>query len=266
MYLLTTALVFGMAGNVLADVSFSWSGLPIIGENPAHLPSGTAVFSVSGNTLTLTLTNTSAAETEIGQTLSGLTWDISDGGVVLSTGTAMVAPGSGLIGNNAGAETDLSSEWGFKDDISALLPDTSPLGSFGVSSVGDIGDYGSGAQDSYGPGDRFDTTTNLWGPDSLNGMEGAIVGPNLVLAGDPSGFPDGFASLSNGPVVQNAMIFTFTFTGTLTEDEIGNVTAMYGSDGSVTAPAPPAVVLGALGLVIGGAVMRKRQTAETKTA
>jgi MFS-type transporter involved in bile tolerance (Atg22 family) len=101
----------------------------------------------------------------------------------------------------------------------------------------------------------------LWGPDSLNGIDGAIVGPSIDLSGPSSGFPDGFKT--QGPVVQNAMVFTFTIAGSLTEDEIGNVTPLFGSDGSVTAPAPPAVVLCGLGLAIGGIVMRKRQSAET---
>ena len=114
--------------------TFTWSNLPIVGEDPLFLPSGMAVFDISGNTLTLTLTNTSPLILSIGEALSGLTWDITNPLVSLNPELALIASGSNLVGFGATTDTDLSSEWAFKDDISA----GGGLGSFGIGAMGDI--------------------------------------------------------------------------------------------------------------------------------
>ena len=96
-----------------APYDLSWSGLPIVGENPGFLPSGSAVFDVMGTTLTITLTNnnTSPPIQAIGEVLSGLTWDITDSSVSLTGVSALIASGSSLVGVGATTDTDLSSEW-----------------------------------------------------------------------------------------------------------------------------------------------------------
>src|SRR3990170_3458934 len=60
-YLSLLAFLLLPLGNLFADpITFNWSGLPIEGEDPAYLPSGSAVFDISGGTLKITLTDTTA--------------------------------------------------------------------------------------------------------------------------------------------------------------------------------------------------------------
>lgn len=240
---------------------FVWSGSPIEGEDQTFLPTGSAKFEISGLQLKLTLTDTSQRQWAQGQALTALLWDLEDQDVVLAPLTAMIAAGSKLVGANAvDGITDLSSEWGFRSDIVAGPTQAGPLGSFGVSSVGEInfGDENpQGAGDSFGPTDRFDTSTNLFGPNSLNGTSGGIVGldPDLTLGGFKK----------KGPLVQNQMVFTFDIIGgTLTDDEIVNVQPLFGSDGApLLVPEPSTLIiwtlLGALGISF--AWQRKRRTA-----
>ncbi len=124
------------------------------------------------------------------------------------------------------------------------------LGSFGIGAMGDI-NFGA---DTFGPGDRFDITTNLFGPSisgSLNGIDGAIVGPSVDLTSD------GFTS--QGPLVQNQMIFTFKITdGILTQDEITNVRPLFGTDGAQVVPEPSTLLLFGSGLAGLGLLGRKK--------
>jgi len=230
--------------------TFSWSGNPIVGEDPGFLPSGSAVFEINGGMLTITLTNTTSQQsTSIGEVLTILTWDIE--GASLTTGTAVIGAMSSLVGVDSGdfpGIVNLSSEWAFKDNISAGSSFFGPIGSFGIGAVGDI-NFGV---DSFGPKDRFDTSTNLFPPPSgsLNGVDGGIVGPDQ-LAFDA----DGYAH--HGPLVKYQMVFTFDITGDLSTYNITNVQALYGTDGAPLVPEPATLLLVGSGL-LGGAFFRKR--------
>lgn len=226
---------------------FTWSGTPIVGEDPGFLPSGEALFEINGYMLTITLTNLTPGNLiSIGHVLTALTWDITDTGVTLTPLLALIPEGSYLVGENSGDVSeisDLSSEWGFKSDIAA-----DSIGSFGISTVGDI-NFG---EDEFGPSDRFDADHNLFPPPSgsLNGIEGGIVGPTVDFTAN------GF--VNQGPFVDNQMVFTFDFTGNLSIDDITNVQALYGTDGApVGVPEPATLLLVGSGL-LGGAFFRKR--------
>ncbi len=206
-------------------------------DDQDFLPSGWADFEIiSGNILKITLTNTSEEIDEIGQALAGLTWDITDPLVSLDPLSALISPGSSLVGEGATDETDLSSEWGFKDDLAAGSSPSGPIGFFGISAVGDVNFV-----DTFGPGDRFDTGSNLFGPGSPSKIDAAIVGPNVDLTGG------GFTS--QGPLVQDAMIFTFDITGDLVLGEIGNVQPFFGTDGAFLVPEPATMILVGFGLI-----------------
>ena len=73
-----------------------------------------------------------------------------------------------MVGFGATSDMDLGGEWGFKDNVSAGVSPSGALGSFGISSVGDI-NFGA---DTFVGGDRFNLTSNLFGPSSgsLNGI------------------------------------------------------------------------------------------------
>jgi len=141
------------------------------------------------------------------------------------------------VGVDATGDTDLSSEWAFRDDVSAGSSPSGPLGNYAIGAMGDI-NFGV---DSFGKRDRFDTSTNLFGPPSgsLNGIDGGIVGPNVDF------FSGGFTS--QGPIVQNEMEFTFTISGgSLTMDEITNVQPLFGSDGAPLVPEPASLIVWSL--------------------
>jgi hypothetical protein len=246
----------GLAGLLLVAlaapvgaISFSWSD-SIVGENSGFTTSGTADFTVDSttSTLTITLTNTTSdLSLAIGEVLTALTWDISDPTVALSPVSALIASGSQLVGFGATSDTDLSTEWAFKDDLAAGSTALGPLGSYGISSVGDV----NLGVDSFSPNDRFDTNGNLFPPPSgsLNGVEGGIVGGNVDFGSD------GYTS--KGPVVESQMVFTFDFTGDLQESDIGNVQPLFGTDGAPLIPEPGAVTLFATGLFVAGGLIRR---------
>jgi len=232
--------------------SFSWSGA-IQGEDPLFTATGTADFNISGTTLDILLTNTSTDQlTSIGQSLSVLTWDITNADISLSAVSAVMYTGSQLVGYDATSFpgiTDLSSEWGFKEDIAA-----GNLGSYGVSAVGDIL-FGA---DTFGRWDRFDNSTNLFGPDNgnLNGASGAIVGNNVDFTS--GGFKN------KGPFVQNQMLFAFNIVSTegatLAYSEITNVNSLFGTDGAALVPEPTTIALLGIGLAgLAGVEVRRRR-------
>ncbi len=248
-----------LSGAPLHALQFSsWSGSPIEGERSELLPSGSAEFNIisGGSRLTITLTNdTPQVIQSTGEVLSGLTWDITSG-VSLSPVSALIAAGSRLVGFDSGIQyTDLSSEWFFKDNISAGESYSGPIGSFGIGTVGDV----NLGKDTFGPNDSFDTSPDLFGPEGPNGIEVGIVGAYVDLTS--GGFPN------HGPVVQGwhdtntqpgQMIFTFNvIVGSLTADNITNVQPLFGTDGATVVPEPATLLLFGIGLV-GLAGFKKR--------
>jgi hypothetical protein len=220
----------------------SWSGAYIMGEDSSFLPSGSALFDLTGNTLEITLTNTTTQVISANwQVLTGLSWD---GSLSLTPVSAVISSGS-LEGPGATVDTNLSSEWGFKN-LNAGSSPSGPIGSYGISAVGDV----NNGADSFEPKDRFDTSGNLFGPPSgsLNGVDAGIIG--LPASFNPNG---GF----QGPVVSNQMKFTFTVSNPNSLN-ISNIQPFFGSDGAFLVPEPATMLLLGTGLIGMAAIGRRK--------
>lgn len=107
------ALAVAFAGAAQADQVFT---TPTGATNPltGQPVSATADFSLSGNTLTLTLTNNTPNMLSAGQLLTGLSFTLSNGsGVTLTNQTGnLVDLGTGGVISNIGGSTDALG-WGF---------------------------------------------------------------------------------------------------------------------------------------------------------
>lgn len=267
MCLLTTLVVHT---SVPATVIFSWSNAPIKGQRDDFDPSGWASFEVntgssgsSGLQLVVTLTYTTSQEiVTIGEVLTGVAFDINNNGVSL-TKVSAVMQSSVLIGHEANLynpqPTDLSCEWAYIGYIDAGSSALGPLGEHIIGTMGDI----NFAVATFGKHDRFDTSTNLFGPDGVNGVEAGIVGSKVDLTKN--------GLKNNGPLVQGnpggggQMVFTFDVSGNnLQESDIGNVQPLFGTDGAPLAPEPGTLLLVGSGLVglAGYAKLRFRRKRE----
>jgi hypothetical protein len=238
----------------LSATMFQWSG-PIAGEAgeeyTTFFPEVSAEFEIATSIMTLTLTYTGASEimASINQTLRGLLWDITDPTVSLTASLAQLVESSSLVndvdnviaGSTYLSTGDLSGQWAFRDDISAGFSALGPLGAFGVGTMGSINF--SDADDSvFGADHIIDSDKREV---QSNGVDFAIIHPDSVGAIDfhQGGFKQ------NGPMVQNAMVFTFDITsGNLTEDEIAHVQPLFGSEGAPLVPEPSTFALFGIGV------------------
>src|SRR6185503_17137515 len=90
-----------------------------IGGNPAAL-AGTVNMTLSGNTLTVVLRNTSTASGVQGSfnLLTGLGFNLPTG-VTIGSGSATVAAGSGVNWSTATSGVNVSQEWGYDNNVTA---------------------------------------------------------------------------------------------------------------------------------------------------
>lgn len=210
----------------------------ILADAPTGL-SGTVDMALSGNTLTITLVNTSAAGSASGANglLSGLAFNLPgySGGVDIVSGSVVLNAGSTLINSPAG---NLSKEWGFQN---ASAP----------------GHFNGLAIDTVVATMVADTTTkfatgSITLPDNLDGPEYGLV----RTGGNPGGLS----------AVQNSVIITLVLDKSISAADIatylgrindGLVAIEFGSPtgGSVPDGGSTLVLLGsaltALGLFAG---------------
>src|SRR5262245_60673973 len=130
--------LLGPSQSAKAGVIFSGSG-----NNPeaSATASGKAEFTISGNILTVVLTNTTSPRTTAqGNALTGVTFDIDPGNPVLTlTGIALTS-GSTIWTSETASNTSnpLSGSW-------TNVLGSSPLGEYGVATTGFNGRFHGGS-------------------------------------------------------------------------------------------------------------------------
>jgi len=215
-----------LAGSAYATVTFTDSGT-IAG----NLVSGQASFTVSGNTLTIVLQNTSPTNTleSSGSSITGIGFTFQNVRKTL-TPVSAISPNAIYGASNCdvnpcgGTNVNVGGEFGLDNgSFSSTSNVISSAGFITTGLAGDIGNFNNGA-----------AGTNLAGPASLDG-------PNFDIISMNAGALNG--SLSSQPLVKDTVILTLTGTG-LSEADIGNIKFYYGTAGDTTLPGTPCLLCG----------------------
>lgn len=211
--LATTALVLATVfeGTTNAAVTLSGSGF---GENVAV--SASVQFTITGNVLTVRLSNTSTvASKSYGDVITGVIWDfdpdIAGSLTYVHADNPTLASGSNIfVKSGTKAKVDNSTELGgsYTNDLVATH-----LGDFGVATTGG------------GNPEIFGSLSNTLG------KHGA-ADYGLIAPGTYSDNQNLIPSLKLTPLVQSSVVFEFTFTGTLSEDQIKSAWFLVGTSGN----------------------------------
>lgn len=213
-----------------ASVTFTGSGL-----NPEAnaTGAGSAKFTISGNTLTLVLTNlTSPRSAAQGNALTGVTFDINPGAPVLTLTSTALTSGSELWSSKTTSTSAASLNGSWTNVLGA-----SPLGEYGVATTGFNGRFNGG---------------------SIS-MGNASPNYGIVAAATFDGTNTPSFGGAQYPFVQNSLTFTFTGVSGVLESQISNVKLLFGTDGTGvinTIPSPASLALAGLGGLVG--IRRRR--------
>jgi hypothetical protein len=236
----------------LTALTFVSLSAPMSPARAAYITSGTglnpetrnrvsaaATFKVSGNILTLTLTNTTAGGTTTrGDVLQGIAFSVAGVNPTLSlTSIALTNPGSGSTDDRIFTSKKSSNTTGLLSGSYTTVLGESPIAEFGVSSTGFDGAFAAGSITRGTGGTDYGIVANGTFPPGagVNGFSGSAF-----------------------PLIQDSLTFTFSVTGYLAESKIEGVKFLFGTDDrgviTGTTPAVPEpsslVLLGSAGAIL----------------
>jgi hypothetical protein len=219
--------------------------------------SASAEFIISGNTLTVTLQNTSGANAleSPGSTLTGFSFLLGGGSPTLTTVSAIspntiVNAGDCNASSCGGTNVNVGGEWGYQSSFS-----NGTLGVSGVEGIGSSGYITTGLPHDLGNFNGPD----LQSPASLDGIEFGVISAN-------HGALNG--GLTGQALIDDTVILTLSGVSGFSESQITDVTFFYGTPDSgltgvpdvpgVPVPEPPSGALFAIGL-LGLGLLRARR-------
>jgi hypothetical protein len=240
--------ILGLAAVAVASLAF---GRTVSADSVGFIGTGTdgavnlgasVFFSLTGTTLTVTLTNTGTSTiATTNDALGAVFWNYVSQ-PTLTPVSAVIAPGSGAFNGTAPAAGvgyvagDISDQWAYMAGlpVTVTLPATSAAPQpIGISAVA----YGTGGGASlFGPPSsptdlfstdaarRLDPGDASAPPDGSGAMILPSVQPSVTVPTDKLG------NASTVAFVQNSMVFTFTTSPSFSVNSINNVVFQYSTD------------------------------------
>jgi hypothetical protein len=175
---------------------------------------GSAVFKISGDTLTITLKNTTLGGTLLrGDILTGLVWDINSATPVLAFPTTSLTMGSETFTEKTTSTTSEPVNGSWTNVLGAT-----PISQYGVATTGFGGAFSSG-------------TITL----GTGGVDYGIISndpPNGTFPAPPGSGTSGSFNASAFPLTQDTLTFTLTGISGVSESQISNVKLLFGTEGT----------------------------------
>lgn len=226
--LIALSAVAVLSASAGAGIVFSGNANnPEVGTNA----SGSAEFSISGDVLTVVLTNTTAPRTTAqGNALTGVTFDVTGTNPALDLASTAMSAGSLLWTSKTASTASANINGSWTDVLGA-----SPLGEFGAASTGF--------------GGRFNGGSISLGNSSPN--------YGVVAAGTFDGTSGVSFGGSQFPFIQSSLTLTFSGATGMSLSQLANVKVLFGTDGTgiittTKVPAPGSVALLAMAGVVAG--------------